>query len=137
MLDFFEANEARVALVVTEDGAPEGLVSINDLTKYLLAGLYGEITEMEAGIHGVDGGFEVDGITPLSQLQQLAGLDVNESSMLTAAGYVLRHFGYVPKLGDQLSYQGLVFTVLEIQNMFISKVKITQASSVNASEDSK
>ena len=132
MLNFFETNEARVALVVTEYGIVEGLVSINDITKYLLAGLYGEITEIEAGIKTVEGGFEVDGITPLSQLQQIASLDVSDPSMLTVAGYVLRHFGCVPKVGDQLSYQGLVFTVLDMQNMFISKVKVTPAGTESA-----
>jgi len=135
MLNYFETNEVRVALVVTEYGAVEGLVSINDITKYLMAGLYGEITEIEAGIRIIDGGFEVDGITALSQLQQLASLDVSDPTMLTVAGFVLRHFGYVPTIGDQLKYQGLVFTVLEMRNMFISKVKITSSSTAQESSE--
>ncbi len=135
MLNYFDVNEARVALVVTEFGNVEGLISINDITKYLLAGLYGEISEIEAGIRPIEDGFEVDGFISLTQLQQFTGLDVSDPSMLTVAGYVLRHFGCVPSIGDQLTSAGLVFTVLDMQNMFISKVKVSTAPvTVNSGE---
>ena len=127
MLDFFEEHDARAVLVVSEFGSVDGIVTLSDVTNFLFAGVFeGAAT---SDIVAVDNGFEVGGGTTISTIRNVSGLAIQDPLMTTIAGKALRQFGRVPAVGDRVEFDGLILTVLEMDGLRISRVRLERNGS--------
>ena len=66
MLDFFEEHDARAALVVNEFGSVDGIVTLDDVTRFLFSGIYEEPVADVEQIRLIEGGYEIEACTPVS-----------------------------------------------------------------------
>ena len=126
LLDFLGEREARAALVVSEFGSVDGIVTLSDVTKFLFAGVFEDAAKDMAGIAAVDNGFEMEGETTISTIRKVTGLPVDDPLMTTIAGKALRAFGRVPKVGDRIEVDGLVLCVLEMDGLRIARVRLAR-----------
>ncbi|MDA1370328.1 MAG: hemolysin family protein [Proteobacteria bacterium] len=124
MLDFFDENDARAALVVNEFGSIDGIVSIDDVTSFLFAGIYEELPSSTQEITAVDGAYEIEGSTPLSEIRHITGMDIPETKMTTIAGTAIRNFGSIPRVGDSIQIEGYTLEILAMENLRISRVRL-------------
>ncbi len=97
----------QMAIVVDEYGGVAGLVTVEDLVEEIV----GEIAdEHETDPNDVEalsgGGYRVAGRTDLDILGGWVGLEI-ESTYETISGLICGELGYVPKSGEQFSFQGL------------------------------
>ena len=128
MLDFFDESDARAALVVSEFGGVDGIVTLADVTRFLFSGVFDTEPTGPERVVKVEGGFEVDGSTPLSELLRVTGLDIREPFMTTIAGTALRYFGRVPAVGDQVELEGFRLEVLEMDDLRIARVRLERSA---------
>ena len=138
MLGFFEDHSARAALVVNEFGATDGIVTLSDVTRYLFAGVFDAAAAEGGAVEQVDGGYRVLGTTPLGEMRRLIGLDLEDPTMTTIAGAVLRRFGRVPSVGDRCELDGFEIEVLEMEGHRIARLglrRIVVAKSEGKRED--
>ena len=133
MLDFFTDYEARAALVVGEFGSVEGIVTLDDVTRFLFSGVYSEPVIDVEEIREVEGGYEIEASTPLSEIRNKTGMDIPETLMTTIAGTALRNFGVVPRVGDRIDIEGFSLEVLEMDNLRISRVRLLNRPARSAS----
>lgn len=124
MLDFFSEHDARAALVVNEFGGVDGIVTLDDVTRFLFNGVYSEPVINVEEIREVEGGYEIEASTPLSEIRDITGMDIPETMMTTIAGTALRNFGVVPKVGDRIDIEGYTLEVVEMDNLRISRVRL-------------
>jgi len=124
MLDFFEQHTASAALVVNEFGSVDGIVTLDDVTRFLFNGVYSEPVVNVEEIREVPGGYEIEASTPLSEIRAITGMDIPENLMTTIAGTALRNFGVVPKVGDRIDIEGFALEILEMDNLRISRVRL-------------
>jgi CBS domain containing-hemolysin-like protein len=124
MLDFFEQHGARAALVVNEFGSVDGIVTLDDVTRFLFNGVYSEPVINVEEIREVEGGYEIEASTPLSEIRDITGMDIPETLMTTIAGTALRNFGVVPKVGDRIDIEGFSLEIMEMDNLRISRVRL-------------
>ena len=124
MLDFFERHAASAALVVNEFGSVDGIVTLDDVTRFLFNGVYSEPVVNVEEIREVEGGYEIEASTPLSEIRDVTGMDIPETLMTTIAGTALRNFGVVPKVGDRIDIEGFSLEVQEMDNLRISRVRL-------------
>lgn len=137
MLDFFEQHSASAALVVNEFGSVDGIVTLDDVTKFLFNGVYSEpVIDIEE-IREVEGGYEIEASTPLSEIRNVTGMDIPETLMTTIAGTALRNFGVVPKIGDRIDIEGFALEVLEMDNLRISRVRLLHKQPAAEAEQAK
>ncbi|MBT8148236.1 MAG: hemolysin family protein [Gammaproteobacteria bacterium] len=129
MLDFFEEHSASAALVVNEFGSVDGIVTLDDVTKFLFNGVYSEPVINVEEIREVAGGYEIEASTPLSEIRDVTGMDIPEKLMTTIAGTALRNFGVVPKVGDRIEIEGFSLEILEMDNLRISRVRLLRRPS--------
>lgn len=134
MLDFFDEHDARAALVINEFGSVDGIVTLDDVTRFLFAGVYQDIPVNFQEITPVDGAYEIEGSTPLSEIRTITGMDIPETMMTTIAGTALRNFGVVPDVGDSINIEGFTLKVLEMENLRISRVRL-ERTPVQADDD--
>jgi putative hemolysin len=124
MLDFFQENDIQAALVVSEFGTIEGIVTLSDITRYLCTGLFSTKSIQGDALYTHDGCYEVDGWMPISQFRRILGIGMGEVDMTTVGGFVLRNLGEMPTEGDSLVIENMQITVLEMAGLQIARLRV-------------
>lgn len=136
MFDFFQANNARAAAVLNEFGGVDGFITMRDIIKFI----FGEISE---GLSGQElyqeqdqNVYEVPGEMKLTDFNDLTNFAIEDPRMTTIGGVVFRYLDRLPKVGDRVTMEGLVATVLEMDGHRLAKVRIAKGMAVEE-EDKK
>ncbi|MFN6106186.1 MAG: hemolysin family protein [Planctomycetaceae bacterium] len=128
----FQEERNQLAIVVDEFGATRGMVTLEDVLEELVGELLTEHHErVEQMIVPDDqGGWLVDGMVSLADLveriggaAQRANLPRNVSSV---AGLVLDELGRLPLLGEQITWQGLRFEVVDLDGRRIDRLRVAK-----------
>jgi putative hemolysin len=141
LLELFKLNRAHLALVVDEYGDVQGLVTITDVMEAIVGEVpeAGEPQDLDI-VHRSDGSLLVDGGTSLARLNEVLDrtIEVPEDETgryHTLGGLVMARLGRVPHEGDQFTYAGVRFEVLDMDRHSVDKVLVTQASEPGQSAD--
>jgi CBS domain containing-hemolysin-like protein len=131
MFNFFQAQNTRAVIVLGEFGEVLGIVTIKDVLKFI----FGEITSPMRGIEDYerdDVGYIVPGDMRLLDFYDLTNIDIEDPVMTTIGGVVFRHFGRLPKVGEQVTYESYNFTVLEVDRMRIGRLRVSQIDNLES-----
>src|SRR5258706_13458537 len=123
----FPDRREHFALVVDEYGVLQGLVTLEDI----LEEIFGDIAE-ETDQHipeGVrpqaDGSYNVDGWTPVRDLNREFEWNLPDESATTIAGLVIHEARVIPEVGQVFSFFGFKFEILRRQRNQIVALRIT------------
>ena len=115
LLKEFRASRNHIAIVVDEYGGVAGLVTIEDVLEQIVGDIEDEhdIDEVDEKIVEERGGqYRVKALTELSDFNEVFGTNYNDDEFDTIGGLVLKHFGHIPKRGEQINFDNLSFKVL-------------------------
>jgi len=128
MFDFFQANNARAAVVLNEFGGVEGLVTMRDIVNFI----FGEISE---GVKGQElyqerdqNVYEVAGEMKLTDFNDLTNFGIEDPRMTTIGGVVFRYLDRLPKVGDRVAMEGIVATVLKMDGHRLARVRVAKGA---------
>jgi putative hemolysin len=114
----------QMALVVSEHGGVEGIITVEDLVEELVGEIYDEhdrdvrsIVRQDDGSVVVPGGFPV---------HDLVDLDVHLSSdeVTTVNGLLHEHLGRIPEAGDRVEIDGVVLEAITVRRRAADRVRI-------------
>ncbi|MBN1500751.1 MAG: HlyC/CorC family transporter [Spirochaetes bacterium] len=118
-------NDDHIVFVVNEYGGVEGLITREDIAEEIV----GEIQ--------TKGNYKTDMIIPLGQnkyeLVSILDIDyfdnifkvgIKKQGFETVAGFVLHHFGYIPKVGEKFTFNNFIFTVEAATELSVSRVSV-------------
>jgi putative hemolysin len=116
----------HLAVVISEHGTGEGIVTIEDLIEELVGEIYDESDRDVVNVVRISGGgFEVPGRFPIHDLVDL-GVHVPKGDYATLAGLILESLGRIPDHpGDRIVVDGWEATVLAIEGRAIARVRLT------------
>lgn len=130
VLENFRKNAGvRVAVVISEYGSVEGLVTPNDLLEAIVGDL-AEVDPPEGGqvVRGPDGSYLIDGKLGADDLKELLhGESLPEGDYLTVAGLVLSRLGRIPTVADTFHWGRLRFEVVGMDGNRVDRVLVTPA----------
>ena len=129
LLNEFRASRNHMALVVDEYGGVSGLVTIEDVLEVIVGEIDDEHDVEDAAnivVHR-KGHHSVNALTEVDEFNQHFGVQINEEEADTIGGFVMRKLGHVPKRGEQIWAEGLLFTVLGADSRRIYRLKVTQS----------
>lgn len=129
LLDEMQKNKFQIAIVVDEHGGTAGLITLEDIMEEIVGGLQDEFEAMEAEkeVEVIDENtFVVSGSTEIDEVNELIGVNLKSEEFHTIGGFLFGLFGHLPKVDEQLRYQGLKFLILEMNGRRIEKIKITR-----------
>jgi len=115
LLKEFRKNRNHIAIVVDEYGGVAGLVTIEDVLEQIVGDIEDEydFDEVEDNIvQDKAGQFRVKAGTEIEDFNERFGTSFSDEEFDTIGGLVLKHFGRVPKRGEQVNMDGLTFKVL-------------------------
>jgi CBS domain containing-hemolysin-like protein len=125
MFDFFQANQARAAIVLNEFGGVEGLVTMRGVLNFIFGQVSGEVSGQELYHERDENNYEVPGDMKLNDFNNLTNFGIEDPRMTTIGGVAFRHLDRLPKSGDKVTVEGIMITILEMDEHRIVKVRVS------------
>src|SRR6187402_3135340 len=115
LLREFRASRNHMAIVLDEYGGVAGLVTIEDVLEQIVGDIEDEYDFDETEddiIADKSGAWRVKAVTEIAKFNTTFGTRFDDEDHDTIGGLVLKQFGRMPKRGDQLTVDNLIFKVL-------------------------
>ena len=135
MFDFFQANQARAAAVLNEFGGVEGFVTMKDVLTFIFGQISGEIHGQEHYEERDEDVYEVPGEMKLTDFNNLSNFGIEDPRMTTIGGVAFRHLDRLPRVGDDVTVEGVRITVLEMEAHRIARVRVARGQVALERED--
>ena len=126
LLEEFKARRRHMAVVVDEYGSTVGLVTVEDALEQLVGEIQDEFDVAEHAPLLLDtGALVLEGTENLRDLETQLHLKLpRDEGFETLAGFVLARLDRIPKQGESFEFEGRRFTVAEMDERRVSKVKV-------------
>ncbi len=122
---FLDRRE-HFALVVDEYGVLQGLITLEDILEEIVGDIAQERVVVAENIRPqADGSFNVDGWTPVRDLNRELEWDLPDDLATTVAGLVIHEARIIPEAGQIFSFFGFKFEVLRRQRNQLMALRIT------------
>ncbi|NTV65223.1 MAG: HlyC/CorC family transporter [Oscillochloris sp.] len=134
LLATFRKSRRHMALVVSELGGIEGVVTLEDVLEEIVGEIGDEYDEIEtpAVVTREDGSMLVEGSLNIDDVKHLLDEDdlPDEETYRfdTLAGFVISLLGRIPTTGDVVTWSGWRFEVIDMDGLRVDKVLIAKES---------
>ncbi len=126
LLQEFRRTNNHFAVVVDEYGGMAGICTLEDLLEEIVGEIEDEFDVPEEQIEQVDEDtYRIDGMFGIDEFNERFGTDLPDEDYHTLAGFVFGQLGRAPQPGDDVSYDGMRFDVLEVDGNRIERVAVS------------
>jgi CBS domain containing-hemolysin-like protein len=128
LLHEFQRRHFHIAMVVDEFGTVVGLVTVEDALEQIVGEIRDEHERPKPEELQAPGTLiEVDGITNILDLASQYRIELPyDAGFETLAGFLLSRLGRIPHGGEQVEYEGRLYTILGMDRNRIGRVRIEQ-----------
>lgn len=119
LLRDFRSNRNHIALVVDEYGGVCGMLTIEDVLEQIVGEIEDEydFDEDEDNVIAVGKGhWRVKAATEIADFNSVLGTEFSDEEVDTVGGLVLKAAGKLPKRGEHININGMMFTVLRVDS---------------------
>jgi len=128
LLPEMQKAKTPMAIVINEYGGLAGLVTIEDLVEEIV----GEIEDedepepqaTEADIVEEAEGVVARGHVEVGKIERRFDIELAADDFTTVAGLVINELGHLPAIGEEITFRGLRFKVVEADERRVSRVRI-------------
>jgi len=124
LLQEFRTNRPKIAIVIDEYGAVDGLLTIGDVMEEIVGDMVGEDgpAEEEDIVLKAAGVYVVDPKFPIDEFAEEFEMEIPEGNYDTVGGFITYRLEKIPDPGETLEYQGVLFEVAESDKKRITKL---------------
>jgi len=129
LLKEFRKNRNHMAIVVDEYGGVAGLITIEGVIEQIVGDIEDEydFEDVEDNIVLDKGGqYRVKALTEIADFNAVFGTRYGEQEFDTIGGLILSRFGRMPKRGEQISFDNLVFKVLRADSRRLHLLQVAR-----------
>jgi putative hemolysin len=120
----------HLAIVLDEYGGTAGIVTLEDLVEEVIGDIRDEYDVARAQVTRLrNGDLELDGLINLADFREETGVELTDGPYETLAGYIMARLGRVPRVGDQVTFDGLRLTVHAMDGRRIARVRLCRTDS--------
>ena len=125
LLGEFRRQNQHMALVVDEYGAVQGIVTLEDLLEEIVGEIEDEYDLPDDSIERVDEThIRIHGTFSIDDFNEQFGTVLPQEDYHTIAGFVFGELGRAPQPGDEIAYDGLRFSVVEVDGQRIERLEV-------------
>ncbi len=125
LLQEFRKTNNHFAIVVDEYGDTAGICTLEDLLEEIVGEIEDEFDVPEEQIEQIDDEtYRIDGMFSIDDFNIRFGTELPDEDYHTLAGFVFGQLGRAPQPGDDVSYDGMRFDVLEVDGNRIERVAV-------------
>ena len=135
VLDDLQKQGLQMVVVIDEWGAFEGIFTIEDILEELVGDIRDEWEEKEEpAVRKLDdGSYTIDGSVTLRNLNDTLDSGFESEDFGTIGGLTLGELGRIPEVGDEVSLDGYVMRVEEMDGTRIARLIARQRDETNGS----
>lgn len=135
VLEHFKKNKKKLAVVVSEYGSMEGIITLHDLTESIFGDILEEDETEEADIvKRQDGSLLVEGSMNVGDFMEEMGIlsceELEAEDFTTVGGLAMYLVGRIPKTGDRFRYKNLEFEVVDMDRGRVDKLLVIPLTKV-------
>ena len=127
LLHEFQEQKLHIAIVLDEYGGTAGIITIEDIIEEVM----GEITDEyedkppESILRIDDSTIEVDARVHIDDINEEMDIELPEDEDYdTIGGFVFSHLGCIPADNETFEYEGLKFTITDVESRKINRLRI-------------
>ncbi|MBI4171475.1 MAG: HlyC/CorC family transporter [Actinobacteria bacterium] len=125
LLTEFRKRNQHMAIVVDEYGAMQGIVTLEDLLEEIVGEIEDELDLPDESVEKIDERrIRIDGTFPIDDFNEQFKTALPVEDFHTMAGYVFGQLGEAAEAGDEVLWNGLRFTVVEVEGSRIERLEI-------------
>jgi len=138
LLKELQLSGKHMAVVVDEYCGTIGIVTIEDMLEEVVGEIEDEYDARENPYKKISNtSFFVETRMEVSALNELIGLEIPKGDYETVGGFLLERFQKIPKNGDTLETDELIFTVIDSEERGIKRVQIDLKTDRDKEKDNK
>ena len=125
-----QSKKNHFAVVVDEYGQTTGIITMEDILEEIVGNIFDEYDEEEEQIRQLsDGSYEMDGQTPLEDIEEKLDIKFDCEDIDTINGYLIYKLGKIPDENEEFETEcgGYIFRILSVGNKMIQKVLVSKA----------
>jgi CBS domain containing-hemolysin-like protein len=128
LLQEFQKRRRHIAIVVDEFGSTVGLVSVEDVLEQIVGEIEDEYDwESPPGLRVGERTLVLDARINIRDLENQYDIELpRDQGFETLAGFVLAQVGHIPSGGESFLFDGRRFTVIEMDNHRVARVKLEE-----------
>jgi magnesium and cobalt transporter len=137
LLRDFRVSRNHMAIVIDEYGSVAGLITIEDILEQIVGDIDDEYDRDERADHIVaepDGRYRVKALTEIAEFNTAFGTHLPDSAANTIGGLITERLGHVPRRGDRVELEDLLFEVLRADARQVHLLQITRLHRAVADE---
>jgi CBS domain containing-hemolysin-like protein len=131
LLKSMQSEHVQFAVVIDEYGGVAGIVTLEDIVEEIGGEIEDEDIEEEEIIEIVEGNedyWDILGSTEIDKIERLFDIKLEDEEFTTLAGLVTSKTGYVPKVGETVTADGLSYEVLKGDDKKIEILRVRRLS---------
>ena len=140
LLRSLRQHKATFALVVSEFGVTEGIVTLADLMQSLVGDMmpFSDDPEESLAVRRQDGSWLLDGLLAIDEMKDK--LDIRHlpqeqlGNFHTVGGFVLASLGHIPRKAERFTWDAWEFEVVDVDRNRVDQVLATRVAEGHAGE---
>ena len=123
-----QSEKVHMAVVVDEYGQTTGIVTMEDILEEIVGNIMDEYdVEEQYIVRDSDGSYIMDGYTQLDDIEDMLNISFADEDSDTLSGFIISRMEHLPEDNEQFEvwYSGYRFSVLEVDNKSVKKVRVT------------
>ena len=135
LLEKFRNTQVHEAMVLDEFGGVVGFITLDDILSEVIGKSETvspadvQMTKVNDNSWLVDGLLDIDDFKEYFHIERLP--DEERDHFQTMGGFVTSYFGYIPKVGESFTWNGLKFEVLIMDRARVDLIRITRVEPKN------
>jgi magnesium and cobalt transporter len=137
LLKEFRSNRNHIAIVVDEYGGVAGMVTIEDVLEQIVGDIEDEYDydETEDNIfRDASGRYRIKALTEIADFNEALDVNFSDEEFSTIGGLVVSKLGHLPKRGEQITFDGMKFTVLRADSRRVHSLLLERLPVVSETE---
>jgi putative hemolysin len=138
LLAEFRKQNQHMAIVVDEYGAMQGIATLEDLLEEIVGEIEDEFDLPDESVERIDEThIRIDGTFPIDDFNEQFHTQMEVEDYHTMAGFVFGLLGRAPEVGDEVTTDGLVLQVVEVEGSRIQRLEVEFREALPADEPAK
>ena len=137
LLKEFQAKKIHFAIVVDEYGGTSGIVTLEDIIEEIVGDISDEFDAEDIIYSKLDqSNYVFEGKTALNDFYRILNIDGEEfeeskGESDSLAGFILELTGNIPAKGEEIKFNGFLFTIEGVNKRRVTRIKTTFAAPKN------
>jgi putative hemolysin len=120
-------KKLHMCIIVDEYGGTAGILTLTQLVEEIVGDVRDELSIVDKDFEIIDEStFQIDGSMRIEDVNAEMHLAIPEGDYETAAGFVLKLLGHIPKAGEQLRYRDLKLVITRMNGLKIEGILVTK-----------